>query len=231
MSSKSILVEGESGAGKSSSLRNLNHEETFVISALGKGVPAKKSKSKYTVWNKNNPKGNFLVSSSSKNIIQVLKHININMLNIKIVIIDDATFLSAKELDRRRDEVGYNKFSDIAHDFLELSEVANTLRDDLNIYFMYHVDTVGDGVLEPKSVKAMSHGKMIQEKLASVEAQFEIVFLACKIHNNTTGNIEYKFKTRDSHSTAKTPIDMFSEEYIDNDLAQIDPIIREYYQE
>lgn len=228
---KSILVIGESGAGKTTSLRNLDPTKTFVFSALGKGLPFKSSKKNYTVWNKEkNPTGNYIVTSSAKTIIPWLKHISDNLPHVTTAVIDDSTFLPAKELDRRRGENGYGKFNDIAHEFLDLSEVSNTLRDDLNVYSLHHIKTEGDGILEDKKYKAQSFGKMIDEKLASIEAQFEIVFLACKLVEED-GKLEYKFKTRDGNSTAKTPMGMFEDEYIDNDLAAINQAINCYYDE
>lgn len=225
-----ILIIGPSGSGKSTSIRNLDPKKTMVFSTLGKGLPFKGSKKNYTVFNKeSNPKGNVIISSSSKVICQWLKHINENMPEVTSIVVDDNTFLTAKELDRRRDEKSYDKFNDIAHEFLVISEVANTLRPDLNVYFLHHTKTDGDGLLENKTYRAMSYGKLVDEKLASIEAQFEIVLLACKL-TTEAGEIEYKFKTRDVESTAKTPIGMFDEVYIDNDLALINERIKEYYE-
>jgi len=232
MPSRSILVLGKSGSGKSTSLRNLNPKTTVLFSPLGKRLPFKGSDKNYTVYNKEkNPNGNVIVTSESKKINSWLKYISSDLTHIKTVVIDDSVFLAAKELDRRKDEKGYDKFSDIAHDFLVLSETANTLRDDLTIYFMYHVTTEGDGILEAKTTKALSYGKMIDEKLASIEAQFELVFLAEKIVDPVANTISYKFKTRDAYSTVKTPIGMFDEERIDNDLNFINEAMRCYYED
>lgn len=226
---KSILALGKSGSGKSTAARNLDPKKTIIFSALGKGLPFPKSWKNYTVWNKEqNPNGNLIVTSSSKAIAQWLQHISKNMPHITTAVVDDNTFLAAKELDRRRDENGYQKFNDIAHDFLHLSELANTLREDLNVYFMHHVKEDGDGILEDKTYKALSYGKMIDEKLGSIEAQFDIVFLACKMDGDND-TISYKFKTRDKYGSAKTPMGMFEEEYIDNDLNQINKVIQCYY--
>lgn len=226
---KAVLVIGESKAGKSTSLRNLDPKKTVIFSVLGKGLPFKYSAKNYTIWHKEkNPTGNVIETSSAKVITQWLKFINEKMPHVTVCVIDDSTFLSAKELDRRRDESGYNKFNDIAHDFLVISETANTLREDLNVYFLHHVTEQGDGILEPKKLKAMSHGKMINEKLCSIEAQFEIVFLACKLVD-TDNNISYKFKTRDANSTCGTPMSMFEDEYIDNDLEEINEVINCFY--
>ena len=228
---KAVLVLGESKAGKSTSLRNLDPKKTMIFSVLGKGLPFKSSAKNYSLWNKEtNPEGNVIVTSSAKIITKWLSFVSEKMSHITVCVIDDSTFLSAKELDRRRDENGYVKFNDIAHDFLVISEAANTLREDLNVYFMHHLTTEGDGIMEPKKLKAMSHGKMISEKLCSIEAQFEIVFLALKLIDKDN-NISYKFKTRDANSTCGTPMDMFEEEYVDNDLEAINNKINCFYKE
>lgn len=227
---KAILVLGESGSGKSYSMKNLDPKKTVVFSVLSKGIPIKGSRVNYTIWNKDkNPQGNIVLTSSSHLIGLWLKNISEKRPEITTVVIDDSTFLAAKELDRRRDEVGYVKFSDIAHDYLQLSEIANTLRDDLNIYFMHHVKTTGDGILEDKVIKAMSYGKMIDEKLCSIEAQFEIVLLATKItdENNKTKHV---FKTNDPNSTVKTS-GLFETDTIPNDLVLVNDAISKFYDE
>lgn len=226
---KSTLILGESGSGKSTAARTLDPTKTVLFSALGKGMPFPKSTKNYTIWNKDtNPNGNLVYTSSSKAIAQWLQHINKNMPHVTTAVIDDSTFLSAKELDRRRDENGYQKFNDIAHDFLVLSEIANTLRPDLNVYFMHHVKKQEDDVTGDKFLSAMSHGRMIDEKLASIEAQFEIVLMACKISGDGD-DFQYKFKTRDKYSSAKTPMGMFKDALIDNDLAAVNKAIACYY--
>lgn len=223
------MILGEAGSGKSTSIRNLDPKTTIVFSSLGKGLPFKSSGKNYTVWDKNtNPEGNLVITSSAKAITQWLKHISEKMPHITTVVIDDSTFLSAKELDRRREENGYQKFNDIAHDFLQITEVANTLRGGLYIYFLYHSMITGDGILENHFTRALSHGKMIQEKLASVEAQFELVLLACKMVDKDN-NLSYKFKTRCANSTTKTPMGLFEEEYIDNDLNLVNKALKCYY--
>lgn len=227
----STLIIGAAGSGKSTSLRNLDPKKTIVFSTLGKGLPFKGSRKNYTLFNKDtNPMGNMVVTSSNKIICHWLKIISERRPEITTVVIDDNTFATAKELDRRRDENGYAKYNDIAHDFLVISELANTLREDLNVYFLHHTREVGDGILEAKNKCALSYGKLIDEKLGSIEAQFEIVLLACKI-SNEDGSIAYKFKTKDAFSTCKAPIGLFEEEYIDNDLNVVNAAIMAYYNE
>lgn len=220
---------GSSKAGKTTSIRTLDPKKTIVFSPLSKGLPFEGSNKNYTVWDKEkNPTGNLVRTSSSKAIVQWLKHISANMPHVTVAVVDDNTFVSAKELDRRRGEVGFQKYSDIAHDILEITEVANSLRDDLNVYFMHHTVVVGDGIMEKQQTKAASFGKLVDEKYHGIEAQFEIVFLATKLVDDNDG-ISYKFKTREANSTIGTPMGMFEEEYVDNDLQAINERINCFY--
>ena len=226
---KAVLILGNSKAGKTTSVRTLNPKKTIVFSPLSKGLPFDGSMKNYKNWNKETcPEGNIIRTSSSKTITQWLKYISEKMPEIIVCVIDDNTFVMAKELDRRRDEKSYEKFGDIAHDFLELAETANSLRENLNVYILHHTVEVGDNIITPKSIKASSFGKMIDEKLHGIESQFEIVFLAQKLIDSDN-NIHYKFKTRDANSTCGVPMGMYEEEYIDNDLQAIDTKIRCFY--
>ncbi len=223
------FIMGASKTGKTTSLRNLDPKKTVVFTPLAKGLPFEGSAKNYTVWDKvNNPNGNLIRTSSSKAIVQWLKHISANLPEVTVAVIDDNTFVTAKELSRRKDENGYQKYNDIANDFLELAEVSNTLRSDLNVYILHHTVTVGDGVLERQTVKAATFGKLIDEKLHGMEAQFEIVFLSTKSVDKDD-NISYRFKTRDAYSTCGTPMGMFDKEFIDNDLQAVDTRIRCFY--
>jgi len=225
------MILGDSKAGKTTSIRTLNPKTTVVISPLNKGLPFAGSGKNYTVWSKDkNPTGNIIRTSDSTAIVNWMNYISSKMLDVRVIILDDNTFVTAKALDRRREEKTFDKFTDIAHDFLLLAETANSLREDLNVYILHHVESEGDDILTPKKIKAASYGKMIDQKLHGMESQFEIVFLAVKIVDSDD-KIVYKFKTRDANSTCGTPMNMFDEEFIDNDLEAIDQRIRCYYQD
>lgn len=223
------MVLGDSKAGKTTSIRTLNPKKTIVISPLSKGLPFEGSSKDYTVWDKvKNPTGNIIRCSSSQAIEQWMKYINSTLLEISVIVLDDNTFVTAKELDRRRLEKTYDRFNDIAHDFLSLAETANSLREDLNVYVLHHVEYEGDDIISTRKAKAASYGKMIDQKLHGMESQFEIVFLAVKLVDKDD-NIIYKFKTRDANSTCGTPMNMWEDDLIDNDLQMIDTRIRCYY--
>lgn len=226
--SRAVFVIGESGAGKSSAIRTLNPKETFLINALGKDLPFKGSAKIYTYWDKEkNPEGNMIKTSKADVIMKWLKHISDNMPNVKNVVIDDNTFVTSLELIRRTKETTWDKYNDIASNFIQLAELSKSLRDDIIVYILHHTKEEGDGILEEKKVKAMSYGKLVDEKLCSQEAQFTIVLLAKK--EKTDNGIQYSFYTRDQNSTAKTPYGMFDEEKIPNDFQEVRKAIECYY--
>lgn len=225
--SKNILIIAPSGSGKSTSIRTLNPKETFIFNSLKKDLPWKGSQKQYTYFNnKTNPEGNMYATSDTQVILKFLDYINNDRPEIKNIVIDDNTFLTALELQRRKDE-GWDKFNVIVQHFLDLVEKSKNLRDDLFVYFMHHTKETGDGVLEDKQIKAMSYGKFIDEKLGSMEAHFTIVLRAAKEINGR--DIDYVFYTRDGVSTTKTPMGMFEEEKIPNDLALVRHGIECYY--
>lgn len=84
-----IAIVGASGTGKSSSIRNLNPEETFIINVASKPLPFKGWRSKYTTWNKTNPNGNFINTSDVSVISSILNYINVKRPEIRNVIIED----------------------------------------------------------------------------------------------------------------------------------------------
>lgn len=224
------LIMGPSGSGKSTSIRNLNPAETFIINSLGKNLPFKGSGKSYTVWDKEkNPKGNMIKSSNSNVAIKWLDHIDKNLLHVKNVILEDNTHQSSMEYIRRIRENGWEKFNDIASNMVNLVERAKNMRDDVTVYILHHTREEGDGVLEDKTTKAMTLGKLVDEKMSSYEAFFTIVLLAKK--KKTEGGVEYVFLTNDANSTAKSPMGMFDEEEIPNDLALVAKSINCYYTE
>jgi hypothetical protein len=228
--SEAVLVIGPSGSGKSTSVRTLPPKETMVISALGKTLPFKGSKKDYSVWNKeSNPEGNMINTSNSHVVMKWLDHISNKMPHIKNVVLDDNTHNSSMEYIRRIKETSWDKFNDIASNMVGIVEKAKSLRDDLTVFILHHTKEVGDGIIEEKQTKAMTLGKLVDEKMSSYEAFFNIVLLAKK--KKVDNGIEYVFITQDADSTAKTPMGMFESAEIPNDLAAVKKAIDCYYEQ
>ncbi len=226
--SRIVFVIGEAGAGKSSSMRNFNPKSTFLVNALDKELPWRGSAKQYTQWAKDkNPSGNVVKTSQSQNIVSWLDYVDKNRPEITDIVIDDNTFVTSLELLRRSKETTWDKYTDIASNFISLINKAKTLRPDLVVYFLHHTQVQGDGLFEEKKIRAMSYGKLIDEKLMQQESQFTVVLRAAK--EATDDNIEYIFYTRDANSTVKTPVGMFEDAKIPNDLTIVRKAMDCYY--
>jgi len=216
--SRSVLYIGPSGSGKTSSAKKLDYKTTFIFNALGKELPWRASAKQYVTWNQETKEGNLVNTSSAQTIIKWLDYIDKNMPHIKDVVIDDNTYLTIMELQRRKNE-GWEKYDHVVENFLALAAKSKSLRDDLVVHFLHHTETVGDGILEDKSYKAISFGKFTDEKLGGQETQWTIVLRAAKEKDGD--KINYVFYTRDANSTAKAPFEMFASDKIPNDMALV----------
>jgi hypothetical protein len=227
--SKAVLILGKSGAGKSSSVRTLNPKETFIINSLGKELPFEGSEDLYTVYNKDkNPDGNVVITTSAQAVITWLNFISAKMPHIKNVVIDDNTQQSTMEYLRRMGESTWDKWNDIAANMINIAQLSKGLRDDLMVFIMHHVSEVGDGITEDKQMKAMTLGKLVDDKLGTYEAYFTVILLAKKLKTQDD-DVDYVFVTRDADSTTKTPMGMFKDKQIPNDLNLVRETVTNYY--
>lgn len=205
-----VLILGSSGTGKSTSLRNLNPEETFVLKAVEKPLPFKGSKKSYNTENKNT-----FTAGTLEMVYKSLDHINKNS-KIKVLVIDDFNYLLTFGYKNVAKEVGYQKFETLAFNTIDVLQKIDGLRDDLIVYIMAHTQKDQDGKLSMKTI-----GRFLDEKVV-IEGLFSIVILALGSEN------KYKF-TVNGMDPAKSPIGMFETDDIDNDLKTVDEAIREYF--
>lgn len=195
-----VMVYGHSGSGKSASLRNFNPEQVSVVNVLGKPLPFRTKMKTYTT----NDYGK----------IDAYMHKTPK----KSIVIDDATYLMTGEFMRNAKVAGYQKFTDMAANFNALLMRAKELPDDVIVYFFGHSDKDADGGEKFKTI-----GKLLDEKVC-VEGYFTIVL------KTVVQDGRYLFSTRnDGMDTVKTPLGMFNDAMIENDLAAVDKTIREYY--
>ena len=196
-----VLILGESGSGKSCSLRNFGEDEIGIFNVASKPLPFRKKLNK--------------IDNATYEHIKV----GLNKKTKKVYAIDDSQYLMAFEAFDRAKETGYNKFTDIALNFRNLIQrVITETPDDCIVYFLHHTETNENG-----KIKAKTSGKMLDNQL-TLEGLFSIVLL-CK----TDGTRHYFETQSDGYTTAKSPMDMFEKE-IDNDLKMVDTKIREYYE-
>lgn len=211
--STSCLVIGESGTGKSTSIRTLDPKETYLIKVIDKPLPFRKSKEMYS----NGASGNMLVTDDADKILAALDLIHKKGLHIKAVVIDDFQYVMANEFMRRCREKGFEKFSQIAENAWKIIFSANTMRDDLVIFFLSHSEVSDAGITKIKTI-----GKLLDEKI-TVEGMFTIVLQSVVVDG------QYKLMTKNNgHNTVKSPMEMFDAEIIENDLNHVLTKIKEY---
>ena len=195
-----VMIYGQSGTGKSTSLRNFKHEEVAVINVSGKPLPFRGDLKPYNTDN-------------------YTKIINaICNTDRKSIVIDDATYLMVNEFMRTAKQTGYQKYTDMACNFNGLIEVCAGLPDDKIVYFMGHSDQADDGREHFKTI-----GKML-DNYVTVEGRFTIVM------KTVVQDGQYMFSTQNNgQDTVKSPMGMFEHGLIENDLKAVDETIREYW--
>lgn len=205
-----VLILGESGTGKSASMRNLNADNTLLIQSVRKPLPFRNDWKMLSTENKG---GNVIVSRDYESVKKWI-------LNTRreIIIVDDFQYLMFGEMMDRANDTGFQKFTDMAsHVWSLINDVTNDAKNK-RVYFLSHTETADDGKTRMKTV-----GKLLSEKL-TVEGLFTIV-LRTRVFNGI-----YQLTTQNSgNDTVKSPIGLFETSEIDNDLAAIDAAIVEYY--
>jgi hypothetical protein len=213
-----IAIAGGSGSGKTTSLRNLNPTETFIVSITGKPLPFKGFKKNYTPLRKesNGSIGNFYKSKNADDVVKIFKLVSMTMPNIKQIIIDDSNYLMSFEVMERANEKGWDKSTQIAKHYYDMLDAALNLREDLKVVILSHIENLGD-TLNPQW-KLKTAGKMLDTQL-NVDGLFTYI-LYTNIVAGEDGKPSYNFRTNtlDGSDTCKTPMGCFEEMYIDNDL-------------
>jgi len=221
----SVLIIADSGTGKSTSMRNLDPKETFIINIANKPLPFKGWKSKYTPISKDNPTGNMTTAASAAGIIKAIQHVNDKMPHITNLIVDDWQYMSSFEYFDRANEKGYDKFTQIAANLAQVAKMPKDLRDDLYVFFLTHSEESTD-VNGHRKVKAKTIGKMIDNTL-TLEGLFSIVLFGRV--KKTEDALEYGFDTvNNGENTCKSPMGMFKDSFIDNDLQLVKDCIIKY---
>lgn len=197
-----VLILGESGSGKSASLRNFEPEDVSIFNVAAKPLPFRKKLP--------------IMATSDYNTIMT----NIQKSQKKTFVIDDSQYLLCFESFAKAKDAGYGKYTDMALHFYNLVQfVIRQTPPDVIVYFLHHTETDTN----TGKTKAKTMGKMLDNQL-TLEGLFSIV-LICQ-----TDGKKHSFVTQsDGFTTAKSPMEMFPE-IIDNDLKMVDKTIREYYE-
>lgn len=207
------MVLGESGTGKSTSLRNMQPADTLLIQAVKKPLPFKSSDWKR--FDKDTCKaGNIFQTDNASQIITLMQKTK-----RKVIVLDDFQYVMANEFMRRTNEKGFDKFTEIGKNAWDIINAAAALPEDVRVYILSHIETSDSGHTKIKTI-----GRMLDEKIA-LEGMVTIV-LRTMLRDG-----QYLFATRNNGSdTTKTPMGLFDSESIDNDLRAVDQAIQAYYE-
>lgn len=201
-----ILVLGDSGTGKSTSLRNMDESRVFVISCAGKPLPFRNRFEQYK------PSYERMTQDVQQLIAQFAET------DKDVLVIDDAQYLMSFQYMRRIQEGGWDKFNDIQGDFFNILLDCDYLPDNVVVYILAHTEHTQDGREKIKTI-----GKMLDEKI-TIEGLFTTVLKTFVVDG------KYYFATQNSgNDTVKSPLGLFPTYAIDNDLAYVDLAIRNYY--
>lgn len=213
---KVIGIMGESGSGKTTSMRNLDPKSTFYIDCDKKGLSWKNWAKSFSV-----DKKNYFKTDLVGTVDVLFDKINTqdDMKHIKVIVVDTLNGLMVADEVRRMKEKGYDKWQDLAQCIWQLLDKAQTLRDDLTIIFVCHSQTQkeDDGY-------TFTHIKTSGKKLDKlcIETKLTTVLYA------TAQGGEYKFQVHANNSTAKTPLGAFDEDEIDNDIMLVLKALKDY---
>lgn len=202
-----ILIMGESGTGKSTSIRNCDPSITAIVNPVGKPLPFRGAKNYETLNGE----------TDAEKICDFMKNQAKN--GKKIIIIDDFQYILAIPYMNRIKETGWDKYNDFGSNYFTIIDVCNELPSDVCVYYLTHCETLENGLTTVKLI-----GKLLREKI-TVEGLFTIV-----LKTGTSEGKYYFFTQNSGKDTVKSPIGMFDAFSIDNDLAYVDAKIRNYYE-
>ena len=222
MASKLIGIVGSTGTGKSTSIKHLNPEETYIINVAKKELPFKGSETLY-----NTEKKNYKEVDDAVEITRLLHVISEKAPHIKNIVIEDSNYIMGFNIVSRATEIGFTKFSIMARDMVELFREARKLRDDLKVFYFTHPETIEEGG-EVTGYKIKTAGKLIDNQIV-LEGLLTIC-LYTYVEENKDGTSTYNFVTnRFKKFPAKSPDGMFTNIKMPNNLQTVVDTIDEYY--
>ena len=212
-----ILVMGDSGSGKTTSMRNLDPKSTYYLDCDKKGLSWRGWRKQYNGENKN-----YCATSDADKIMQILKGISGTREDIHVIIVDTLNWIMLDDEFNRMKEKGYDKWLDLAFSIRGVIAMAQQLREDITVVFTAHTQTERDesGYMY---TRMKTSGKKLDK--VCVESMFGTVLMSrCK----DAENHEYVFETQANNSTAKTPMGAFESLEIPNDMAEVLKVMEEF---
>lgn len=205
--SKVICIAGESGSGKTTSLRNLSPDTTYIIDSDKKGLSWRGWKKQYNAERKN-----YYVCDEPRKVGAAMLGVSKTRQEIKTIVVDTIGSIMVADEMRRSKEKGYDKWVDLAQCMWDIVDMAYLLRDDLTVIFIAHTQTDRDdnGYL---FTRIKTSGKKLDK--ICLESKFTTVLIAKCLDG------KYIFETHANNSTAKTPLGLYDEDTIENDISKV----------
>lgn len=220
------IILGDTGCGKSTSIKGLDPKETAIVNVLGKRLPFKGSAGLY-----NKEQKNLFKVSEYTELLSLLDNIDKKAPHIKNIVIDDAIYIMRTEFFDRSKERGYDKYNELADHFRQIIAKCGSLRDEINTFMLLHIEPVeSDGSLI--GYKSASVGKLLDKMYNPLESVSVTLFAQPKYDDKgipTFGFYTHKKKLNGIELPCKTPDGMFEEDFIPNDLGLVVKAMNEYY--
>lgn len=209
-----IGIMGEPGTGKSTSLKGLNPDETFYCDCDGKGLNWRGWRQQY-----NSDKKNYVKTNFPQIVIKYLNNVSEKAPHIKYFVVDTVNNLMVSDEMRRCREKGYDKWLDLAACVWDLVDSPVSLREDLTVILLFHTQTemTDDGYM---FTRIKTNGRKTEKN--NIDSKFNWLLRSVKVDG------KYYFETTANNSTARTPLDAFSEDLIPNDITNIINTMEEF---
>lgn len=225
MASNCIIL-GKSGTGKSTSIKGLDPKSTVIFNILKKRLPFKGSNALYNAENKN-----LFVVDTYETIISFLQSIDKKAPHVKNIVIDDMIYIMRKEYFSRAKEQGYTKYTELAQHFQQIIQTCESLRDDINVFFLLHSEDVQSDKTTT-GYKVSTIGNLIDQQYNPVEVVPMVLY--SDVQYDDKGAATYGFYTHrcmvgQTVIPAKSPDGMFDKDFIPNDLGIVVKAMNEYY--
>lgn len=211
---KVICIAGESGSGKTTSMRNLDPATTYYIDADKKGLSWKGWREQY-----NTDKKNYLKCDDVNIVRNYIKSVAEKCPKIKVIVVDTINGLMVADEMRRSKEKGYDKWVDLATCVWDLVVDCYDYRDDLTIVFTAHTQTETDES-GYRFTRIQTSGKKLNKIV--LESKFTTVLLAKCVDG------KYLFETQANNSTAKSPMGAFDDFEIENDIVKVIDALKDF---
>ncbi len=204
------MILGNSGEGKSYSLKNIDPNQCGLINVMNKPLPFKKGKE---------------FKDRTVNTDNVAKIINtLQQAKAPIIIIDDFQYIMGNEFIKGANQKftgdsAFQRYNDIAHNAWSVINTAinNTFSNDQRVYILAHVQE-NNGRNSIKTIGKLLDDKIVLEGMVTTVLQ------------TTIRDGKHYFMTQNNgFNTVKSPEDMFTDDLIPNDLNAVDNAICEYY--